>query len=155
MSTDSLSAALRLFNRWERMGKTIGESTLRWLKKAGTLVTQSSYWSLIYPINAPPMPPRPGKLKSVPVLIGKIIGRKKTSPMEKVGSLLRKPANGKLCENDLGSHHKTSSSAASLPSVSFLLHPGSRDTFQVVYVTSNSLAKRYRQRKLHRRYKDV
>ena len=84
MSTDSLSAAIRLFPRWERMGKTIGESTLRWLKKAGTLVTQSSYCSLIYPINAPPMPPGPGKLKSVPVLIGKIIGRRKLLPWIKL-----------------------------------------------------------------------
>lgn len=84
MSTDSLSAAIRLFPRWERMGKTIGESTLRWLKEAGTLVTQSSYWSLIYPINAPPMPPGPGKLKFVPVLIGKITGRRKPLPWRKL-----------------------------------------------------------------------
>lgn len=75
--------------------------------------------------------------------------------MDKGGSLLREPANGELCENDLGSHHKTSSSASSLPSFSFLLHHGSGDTVQVVYVTSSSLAKRCRQRKPHRGYKDV
>lgn len=75
--------------------------------------------------------------------------------MEKVGSLLREPANDELCEKDMGSHHKASSSASSLPSFSFLLHHGSGDPVQVVYVTSSGLAKRCRQRKPHRGSKDV